>query len=394
MARSYIVEADGGSRGNPGPSAYGAVVFDASTGEVIAELAAYLGIATNNVAEYSGALAGLTHVHSIDPQGRVEVRMDSKLVVEQMSGRWKIKHEDMRSLAIQVRDAHAAALVSYTWIPREKNKAADALVNEVLDSVKENGATVISRLDGFSDVIGDAQEDEALEVLAEVAVPNVMVGWADIGVATVTHLARHGATAYSLEKRFSGYGGADLPLAPIGVAQAEALAIELAERGEITRIVSSPLLRTRQTAHIVARATDLEIEIIDDFAECAFGEWDGLTFKEVRAQWPDHMREWLASTSVAPPGGESFDRCRQRVDRGRKQVLLNHPGEHVLVVAHVSPIKLLVGMAVDAPIHSVYRMELRPCSITSLAWFPEGNASMLSFSEASHLRGVDVPDGT
>jgi len=394
MARRFIIEADGGSRGNPGPAAYGAVVTDATTGEVLAELAEYLGVATNNVAEYSGALAGLGHVHAVDPTAQVEVRMDSKLVVEQMSGRWKIKHEDMRALAFKVRDAHPAALVTYTWIPREQNKAADALVNEVLDSVKANGSSVISRVNGFEDVIGDAQEDEVLEILAESKAPNVMVGWADAGVATYTHLARHGATAYSLEKRFSGSGGADLPLAPIGIAQAEALAVELAERGEITRIVSSPLLRTRQTAQIVARATDLEIEIVDEFAECAFGDWDGLTFKEVRTRWPDEMQEWLASTSVAPPGGESFDTCKERVDRGRMKVLSNHPGEHVLVVAHVSPIKLLVGLAIDAPLHSIYRMELRPCSITSLAWFPEGNASMFSFSESSHLRGVEVPDGT
>lgn len=394
MARHFIVEADGGSRGNPGPAAYGTVVTDAATGEVLAELAEYLGVATNNVAEYSGALAGLRFVHDLDPMGHVVVRMDSKLVVEQMSGRWKIKHEDMRALAILVRDAHPADLVAYTWIPREQNKTADSLVNEVLDSVRANGSTVISRVNGFADVIGDVEEDEVLEVIAESAAPNVMVGWADAGIATYTHLARHGATAYSLEKRFSGSGGADLPLAPIGVAQAEALAIELAERGEITRIVSSPLLRTRQTAEIVARATDLDIEIVDEFAECSFGEWDGLTFKEVRARWPEHMQEWLASTSVAPPGGESFDACRDRVDVGRRRVLASHPGEHVLVVAHVSPIKLLVGMAIDAPLHSVYRMELRPCSITSLAWFPAGNASMFSFSEASHLRGVEVPDGT
>jgi probable phosphoglycerate mutase len=144
----------------------------------------------------------------------------------------------------------------------------------------------------------------------------------------------------------------------------------------------------------VAAATGLAVEIIDDFAECSFGDWDGFTFTEVRTRWPNEMQEWLASTSVAPPGGESFDQCRDRVDRARKEVLARYPGEHVLVVAHVSPIKLLVGLAIDAPLHSVYRMELRPCSITSLAWFPEGNASMFSFSESSHLRGVEVPDGT
>ncbi|HET9899643.1 MAG TPA: reverse transcriptase-like protein, partial [Actinomycetes bacterium] len=91
-----VVEADGGSRGNPGPAAYGTVVKDADSGAVLTEIAEYLGTASNNVAEYNGLLAGLRAAHDIDPQARIEVRMDSKLVVEQMSGRWKIKHPDMR----------------------------------------------------------------------------------------------------------------------------------------------------------------------------------------------------------------------------------------------------------------------------------------------------------
>ena len=90
MARHFIVEADGGSRGNPGPSAYGAVVIDGATGEVIAQLAEYLGVATNNFAEYSGAIAGLRHAAEVDSDASVEVRLDSRLVVEQMSGRWQI----------------------------------------------------------------------------------------------------------------------------------------------------------------------------------------------------------------------------------------------------------------------------------------------------------------
>ncbi|WP_374969675.1 reverse transcriptase-like protein [Terrabacter sp. BE26] len=137
-ARRLVVEADGGSRGNPGVAGYGALVRDPSTGRVLVELAEPLGTASNNVAEYSGLLAGLRAVLDIDAGASVRVKMDSKLVVEQMSGRWKIKHEDMRRLALEARElcaeiSRAGGSVDFEWIPREKNKDADALSNEAMD---------------------------------------------------------------------------------------------------------------------------------------------------------------------------------------------------------------------------------------------------------------------
>ncbi|MGH3310287.1 MAG: reverse transcriptase-like protein, partial [Streptomyces sp.] len=127
---SFVVEADGGSRGNPGPAGYGAVVRDAETGEVLRETAEFIGVATNNVAEYRGLVAGLRAAHELDPDAPVRVRMDSKLVVEQMSGRWKIKHPDMRPLAAEAKEIFPpGAAVRYEWIPRAKNKHADRLAN-------------------------------------------------------------------------------------------------------------------------------------------------------------------------------------------------------------------------------------------------------------------------
>lgn len=134
MARHFIVEADGGSRNNPGQAAYGAVVIDPESGEVIVECAESIGIASNNVAEYSGLVAGLEAVRALDPEATVLVKMDSKLVVEQMSGRWKIKHPDMRTLAMKARDVLPYENVEYQWIPRAENSRADALLNMVLDS--------------------------------------------------------------------------------------------------------------------------------------------------------------------------------------------------------------------------------------------------------------------
>jgi probable phosphoglycerate mutase len=129
-----IIEADGGSRGNPGPAAYGCLVKDAQTNEVLFKEGKTLGITTNNVAEYSGLVAALAAAHEIDPNAQIEVRMDSKLVVEQMSGNWKIKHENMKGLVEKARNAFAQSQVKYVWVPREDNLAADTLLNLALDA--------------------------------------------------------------------------------------------------------------------------------------------------------------------------------------------------------------------------------------------------------------------
>jgi len=395
VPRDLIVEADGGSRGNPGPAAFGSLVRDALTGQVLIELGESVGIATNNVAEYGGAIAGLQAAAEIDADACVEVRLDSKLVVEQMSGRWQIKHPNMRDLARAARGVMPAGQVTYTWVPREQNRAADALVNEVLDQF--DGVTPVrvkrhytSELNALSreDLLGSVQELQAQDIAKEAlgARPRVMIGWADLGTPVTTLMARHGASTYSLEKRFSGSGGVDVPLAPIGIKQAQALAHEVKIRGNVSHIVSSPILRTLQTSHIVAEVTGLDVTENADFAECSFGDWDGHTFAEVRERWPNELSEWLANMSVAPPGGESLAQCRDRVNRGRETVIAQFPAQTILIVSHVSPIKLMTGIATGAPLESAFRMELPPCSLTSLAWFPDGNSSMFSFAEASHLR--------
>ena len=395
MSRDLIVEADGGSRGNPGPAAFGSLVRDSVTGQVLVELAESVGTATNNVAEYGGAIAGLQAAVEIDEDACVEVRLDSKLVVEQMSGRWQIKHPDMRDLAKVARAVIPAGQVTYTWVPREQNRAADALVNEALDQFDGSIPVRIKRryifeMNGLAreHLLDSVQELQARETTEDTlqSQPNVMIGWADRGTPVTTLMARHGASSYSLERRFSGSGGVDVPLAPIGITQAQALAAEVKARGVVSHIISSPLLRTLQTAQIVAEATGLPVTENTDFAECSFGDWDGHTFANIRERWPAELEEWLANPNVAPPGGESLSQCRERVNRGRTTVVEQFRAQTVLIVSHVSPTKLMTCIATGAPLESMFRMELPPCSLTSLAWFPDGNSTMLSFAEASHLR--------
>jgi ribonuclease HI len=133
VTRRLVVEADGGSRGNPGMAAGGAVVIDDASGAVLSEVGVFVGIASNNVAEYSGLIAGLESALELDPTASVHVRMDSKLVVEQLTGRWKIKHPDMRVLAGRAKTLIAGRDVSFEWVPRLSNKRADAAANESMD---------------------------------------------------------------------------------------------------------------------------------------------------------------------------------------------------------------------------------------------------------------------
>ncbi|MEU4096111.1 bifunctional RNase H/acid phosphatase [Streptomyces sp. NPDC026673] len=383
MARTLVVEADGGSRGNPGPAGYGAVVRDAATGEVLAEAAEFIGTHTNNVAEYRGLIAGLRAVHGIDPQARVRVRMDSKLVVEQMSGRWKIKHPDMRPLAAEAKTVLPPEQVTYEWIPREKNKHADRLANEAMDAGKRGEQWQPGR--SAAALVATATEPEPVDE-APKAPP---VGWAaaaDLGTPTTFVLVRHGETPLTAEKRFSGSGGDDPGLSEKGLWQVRRVADALAARGTVQAVVSSPLARCRQTAQAVADRLGLDVRVDEGLRETDFGAWEGLTFAEVKERYPEELDAWLGSAKAAPPGGESFAAVARRVSLARDKLIARHPGRTVLLVTHVTPIKTLVRLALGAPPESLFRMELSPAAVSAVAYYGDGNASLRLLNDTSHLR--------
>jgi probable phosphoglycerate mutase len=375
----FVVEADGGSRGNPGPAAYGAVLRDLATGDVLAERAGYIGTATNNVAEYRGLIAGLTAAREIDPAAVVEARLDSKLVVEQMSGRWKVKHPSMRPLAIQAREILPVENVTYVWVPRERNKHADRLANEALDAA--------ARGETWSESTSTAALDAPYVDEAEVEPPpSSLVGW-DVGLGTPTTclLMRHGETDHTVEKRFSGGDGDDPPLTRVGEAQVRAAVERVRALSPVVAVITSPMRRARQTADILAGELGLEVEEMSGLRECAFGEWDGLTFAEVSAGWPERLATWLADPTVTAPGGESFDEVRRRVSAARDEVVERHAQQAVLVVTHVTPVKLLVADVLGAPPSAVYRMELAPASLTEVEWYAGGAASLRRFNDVAHV---------
>ena len=387
--REFIVEADGGSRGNPGPAGYGSVVLDAATGETLVETYEYLGVTTNNVAEYRGLLAGLRAAHDLDPAARVHVRMDSKLVVEQMSGRWKIKHPDMKPLALEAGRVFPPGQVTYEWIPREQNKRADRLANEAMDS--EGSASSVrkptsgeARTEATVDV-RTAKADADVRAAKAVAAP----GWApaDMGAPATFVLLRHGETPLTPQKRFSGSGGTDPSLSDIGREQAERAAEALARRGTIQHILASPLTRTRQTAAAVAERLGIEVTVEDGLIETDFGAWEGLTFGEVRERYPDDLTKWLADPEAEPTGGgESFAATATRIAATRDKLVAAYAGRTVLLVTHVTPIKTFVRLALGAPPESLFRMELSAASLSAVAYYADGNASVRLLNDTSHLR--------
>ncbi|MGV1006449.1 MAG: bifunctional RNase H/acid phosphatase [Candidatus Nanopelagicales bacterium] len=397
-----IVEADGGSRGNPGPAAYGAVVRDAATGAVLAELADYLGTETNNFAEYSGILAGLQAAAQINPQATVEARLDSKLVVEQLSGRWAIKNAGLRPLALRAKALAPPDRVSFKWVPRAENKRADALVNKALDAKAAGRPAKIAEFaaeDQETDILTTVAESVGSAARAEAAAregesPNVIIGWAGPDLAAPTRLiaVRHGVTQHSVEHRFSGAGGYDPPLIEAGRRQAQAAAVELAVRGGADVVVCSPLLRARQTAQVIADHLGLQaVEVVAELAEANFGKWEGLTFSEVKARYPAELTAWLASPEVPAPGGESYAKLRARVARGRHALVAAYPHQRVIAVAHVSPIKALVQTVLEAPSASAFRIELAPCSLTTLAYWGDGVATIYGVGETGHLHDLLQP---
>ncbi|MGV9786257.1 bifunctional RNase H/acid phosphatase [Streptomyces sp. NPDC003435] len=434
--REFVVEADGGSRGNPGPAGYGAAVSDAATGETLAEAAEFIGVATNNVAEYRGLLAGLRAAHALDPEARVAVRMDSKLVVEQMSGRWKIKHPDMRPLATEARSIFPPGRVTYEWIPRERNKHADRLANEAMDAgakgeawtprapavlepegppgdARAGAAAVRAALvrrvpsadEGGRGADAEAESGPAAEPVESAdaawsdtraartvasAATTSSPGWSaapDLGAPATFVLLRHGETPLTPQKRFSGSGGSDPALSEVGREQARLVAGSLARRGTVQAVVASPLARTRETAGIVAARLGLDVRVDDGLRETDFGAWEGLTFGEARERYPDDLNAWLGNPEARPTGGgESFAETAERIEETRARLVAEYKGRTVLLVTHVTPIKTLLRLALGAPPESLFRMELSAASLSAVAYYADGNASVRLFNDTSHLR--------
>jgi probable phosphoglycerate mutase len=376
-----VIEADGGSRGNPGPAGYGAVVWTADHSTVLAESKQAIGRATNNVAEYRGLIAGLDAALNLGAT-EAAVALDSKLLVEQMSGRWKVKHPDLIELHAEARRrASRFDKISYSWIPRERNKHADRLANEAMDAA----AAANDPAQQSDPTVADATAEQSAPRLAA---PSLQApGWTGArGTPTRLLLLRHGQTELSVQRRYSGRGNP--ALTEEGRRQADAAARYLAQRGGIAAVFSSPLQRAYDTAASAAKALGLDVTVDDDLIETDFGAWEGLTFAEAAEHDPELHSRWLRDTGTCPPGGESFDAVLDRVSRARARIIAAHQGTTVLVVSHVTPIKMLLRQALDAGPGILYRLHLDLASLSIAEFYSDGVSSVRLVNQTGYLQVV------
>jgi probable phosphoglycerate mutase len=212
------------------------------------------------------------------------------------------------------------------------------------------------------------------------------LGWSNPqDTATVTILLRHGDTRLSPEHRFSGLS--DEPLSVDGARQVNAAAHRLACGASIDAIVSSPLPRAAATAAIVADELHLTAATDDDLRETDFGEWEGFTITEIQDRWPESVVAWQHDPEQAPPGGESFADTACRVNRACERILREYPGQTVLVVSHITPIKILLCRALGAPLLTMYRFYLGSACINEIQWHGSQFAAVRKVNDTSHLDG-------
>ncbi len=408
------VECDGGSRGNPGIAGCGSSVLDGD--QEVAARWEFIAKATNNVAEYQGLINALELAIEVakmrgaaPSELEIQVRMDSKLVVEQMSGRWKIKHPDMKPLAARVKELEAIlAAVTYNWVPRAQNKRADELANRAMDDKvggrwfddalsfqpAADSASAGAGAGAGSAEVATAQATPAVPAQTAPAAPTGTAPapaqeaasspeWHPGGKPTRLWVLRHGQTEMSVQRQFSGLS--DPELTAHGQEQAKRAAAYVAEQlagssagggsrggagssgnAGAVAIYSSPLKRTRQTAEAVAEAlanaggagggapARPRVHTTEALIEMNFGDWEGRTFAEVMDEFPLEHDACLWDSSAAPSGGESPDDVLARVRPFLRDVARNHPGEDVVLVSHVTPIKSILRHALCAS-GAIYR---------------------------------------
>ncbi|OFQ42082.1 bifunctional RNase H/acid phosphatase [Corynebacterium sp. HMSC076D02] len=388
-----VIYADGGSRGNPGIAGSGTAVYSADRQQLLREIAYVVGKkSTNNVAEYHGLLRGLEAAVELGAD-EVDFFMDSKLVVEQMNGRWKIKHPDMQALALEARKLiDQIGTFNLSWVPRAKNKVADALSNVAMDAAAAGEPVGFVGDTEQADQAPAVQETASVEPGEPAAASQPSDWMAEQGPVTRFILVRHGQTAMSVAKQYSGH--ADPELTEFGRKQALAAAQALADT-PVDAIVCSPLKRCQQTAQAIARSVRpagadkdaLEVETVAGLIEVDFGLWEGKTFAEVHAADGELHGQWLEDASVACPGGESLQQVHRRVRKTRQELQEKYAGKTVVVVSHVNPIKSFIRQSLDAGPVTFNRLFLDLASI-SIAEFWDGGSMLRGFNDVGHLQSL------
>lgn len=363
-----ILQCDGASRGNPGPAAYGAVVLDAER-NLIAELFAEIGEQTNNFAEYSAVIAGLEYVTNNFSVSELVIEMDSKLVIEQLAGRWKINSPALRELHSRAFTLLSGVSYQLTWIPRELNAHADAAANKALDGK------------GISDQSSPLASAQPRSVRAkrQFVEPTTIV------------LLRHGHTAHTEANLISGSSGEDPDLSELGLLEAKRAADTVKPLlnhfglPPISKIYHSPQKRALQTAKAVAARYDLDMVADARLREIGFGAWEGVFMDTLAALDPKEVETWRGSMSAKPPGGESVNELELRVGEALSEIIQGNKGASIALVAHMMPCRAVAKKATQAAVSAHWSLQFAPASISIFRFFGTDYAETFTMNYCAHL---------
>ncbi len=364
-----FVYCDGASRGNPGPAAYGVHIED-QAGNTIADLGENLGHQTNNYAEYQGIIAALRYLTATDYR-TVTIRLDSRLVVEQLSGRWKVKSPEIRELVFEASELLGAFDVKLEWIPRESNSIADALANRALDE-------------------GDFQTVEASLELSAVQPRSIRAPRQTIEPTTLV-VVRHGSTAATEANLIAGGGGEDSQLSALGLSEAEraagAIAPLLNRFGlpEVAMVHHSPMARTTQTAEVIARHLGADLVVDERLREIEFGQWDGLSMTALESDSSAELASWRSSAEAKPPGGESVVDLAKRVEQAATELIAGNQGKTVVVVTHMMPSRGFARLAQRSAMDSYWNINFAPTGISVYRFYGTGFAETFTINSCEHL---------
>jgi probable phosphoglycerate mutase len=362
--------ADGASRGNPGPAAYGVHISD-SAGNTLADFGESIGIATNNQAEYAAVIAGLRYLSQTSYRA-ITIRMDSKLVVEQLAGKWKINNPHLRELADQAKELLKDFDNQLEWIPREQNFRADANANSALD-------------DGnFS-----STSEAGLE-LASVQPRSIRAPRQYLEPTTII-VVRHGHTENTERNLVSGGDGTDPVLSTLGELEAAAAAAEIPKLVKLfslpepAMIFHSPMVRTTQTAQAIAKMLELDMQADQRLREIGFGEWEMMDLAVLETDSLELVSKWRGSLTVAPPAGESINQMKDRVWQSLSEIIEDFRGSCAVISTHMMPTRAIAAAALRGSDSIYWNLNTSPGGISVYRFFGIEYAEIFALNYCAHL---------
>ncbi len=362
--------ADGASRGNPGPAAYGVHIEDAN-GSTIADLGEAIGIVTNNQAEYSGVIAGLRYLATTNYRD-VTIRMDSKLVIEQLSGNWKINNPQLRELAGQASELLRDFNVVLQWIPREQNYKADANANAALDS-------------GDFSTAADAYIELATIQPRSIRAPRQYVE------PTTVVVVRHGHTVNTEKNLISGGDGTDPELSPLGEREAAGAAweipklLEFFDLPDAMAVIHSPMVRTTQTAKSIAESLGIEMREDARLKEIGFGDWEMFEMAKLETDAIELVASWRGSLTVKPPNGESILDMQSRVWDSLAEAIETYRGGTIVLSTHMMPTRAVAAAALRGAESIYFNLNTSPGGISIYRFFGMDFAEIFALNYCAHL---------